>query len=92
MTNPTCEVTEIQRLEFAEGEDHTLEDHVMTCDYCQDFLAGLWAGQLQTDLTGPVMKVVGLEEFIIAVLKEGTGILARLGQALKVYGMGRSEK
>ena len=92
MTSATCEVTEIQRLEFAEGEDQSLEDHVMTCDFCQDFLAELWEGQLRTDLTGPVMKVVGLEEFVIAVVKEGTGILARLVQALKVYGMGGTTK
>ncbi len=37
------------------------------------------------------MKVVGLEEFVIAVVKEGTGILARLAEALKVYGMGRDD-
>ncbi len=64
----------------------------MTCDYCQDFLAELWAGQLQTDLTGPVMRVVGLEEFVVAVVKEGTGILARLAEALRVYGLGREEE
>ncbi|MBT8211815.1 MAG: hypothetical protein HKN80_02300 [Acidimicrobiia bacterium] len=87
-----CAITDIQRIDFAEGADDSIDEHVMTCDECQDFLAELWHGQLQTDLSEPVMRVVGLEEFVIAVIKEGGGILARIGKALRVYGMGEESK
>ena len=87
-----CAITDIQRIDFAEGVDDSIDEHVMTCDECQAFLAELWHGQLQTDLSEPVMRVVGLEEFVIAVIKEGGGILARIGEALRVYGMGDESK
>ncbi len=87
-----CAITDIQRIDFAEGVDDSIDEHVMTCDECQAFLAELWTGQLQTDLSEPVMRVVGLEEFVIAVIKEGGGILARIGEALRVYGMGDEGK
>ena len=87
-----CEITDIQRVDFAEGVDDSIDDHVMNCDECQAFLAELWDGQLQTDLSEPVMRVVGLEEFVIAVIKEGGGILARIGEALRVYGLGEERK
>jgi len=87
-----CTITDIQRIDFAEGFDDSIDEHVMTCDECQAFLAELWEGQLQTDLTEPVMRVVGLEEFVIAVIKEGGGILARIGEALRVYGLGEERE
>ncbi|NNF09954.1 MAG: hypothetical protein HKN74_06700 [Acidimicrobiia bacterium] len=87
-----CEITDIQRVDFAEGVDDSIDEHVMNCDECQAFLAELWDGQLQTDLSEPVMRVVGLEEFVIAVIKEGGGILARIGEALRVYGLGEERK
>ena len=77
-----CAITDVQRIDFAEGVDDSIDEHVMTCDECQAFLAELWSGQLQSDLSEPVMRVVGLEEFVIAVIKEGGGILARIGEAL----------
>ena len=88
----SCTITDIQRIDFAEGEDNSIDEHVLTCDVCQSFLAELWEGQLETDLSEPVMRVVGLEEFVIAVIKEGGGILARIGEALRVYGMGEEGK
>lgn len=88
----SCEITDIQRVDFAEGVDDSIDEHVMTCDECQAFLAELWDGQLQSDLSEPVMRVVGLEEFVIAVIKEGGGILARIGEALRVYGLGEERK
>ena len=88
----TCGISDIQRIEFAEGVDDTIDEHVMTCDQCQAFLAELWEGQLQTDLTEPVMRMIGLEEFLIAVIKEGGGILARIAHALRVYGMGEESE
>lgn len=87
-----CTITDIQRIDFAEGEDNSIDEHVLTCDECQAFLAELWEGQLPNDLSEPVMRVVGLEEFVIAVLKEGGGILARIAEALRVYGMGEEGK
>ena len=87
-----CTITDIQRIDFAEGIDDSIDEHVLTCDQCQAFLAELWDGQLENDLTEPVMRVVGLEEFVIAVIKEGGGILARIGEALRVYGMGEEGK
>lgn len=86
-----CDITDAQRFDFAEGADNSIDEHVMTCDECQEFLAALWEGQLSRDLTDEVMTVVGLEEFVIAVLKEGGGILARLARALKTYGLGRDQ-
>ena len=87
-----CTITDVQRIDFAEGVDDSIDDHVLTCDQCQAFLAELWDGQLESDLSEPVMRVVGLEEFMIAVIKEGGGILARIGEALRVYGMGGESK
>ena len=84
----TCDISDVQRIDFAEGVDESIDEHVMTCDECQAFLAELWRGQLQTDLSEPVLRLVGLEEFVIAVIKEGGGILARFGEALRVYGLG----
>lgn len=88
----SCTITDIQRIDFAEGIDDSIDEHVLTCDQCQAFLAELWDGQLDTDLSEPVMRVVGLEEFVIAVIKEGGGILARIGEALRVYGLGEERK
>lgn len=88
----TCAISDIQRIDFAEGVDESIDEHVMTCDECQAFLAELWDGQLEHDLSEPVMRVVGLEEFVIAVIKEGGGILARIGEALRVYGLGEESK
>lgn len=88
----TCAISDIQRIDFAEGVDESIDEHVMTCDECQAFLAELWEGQLEHDLSEPVMRVVGLEEFVIAVIKEGGGILARIGEALRVYGLGEESK
>lgn len=87
----TCGITDVQRFDFAEGTDDSIDEHVMTCDECQEFLAALWEGQLSRDLTGEVMTIVGLEEFVIAVLREGGGILSRIAEALRVYGMGRED-
>ena len=87
-----CTITDVQRIDFAEGIDDSIDEHVLTCDQCQAFLAELWEGQLAHDLSEPVMRVVGLEEFVIAVIKEGGGILARIGEALRVYGMGEEDK
>ena len=87
-----CTITDVQRIDFAEGIDDSIDEHVLTCDQCQAFLAELWDGQLVNDLSEPVMRVVGLEEFVIAVIKEGGGILARIGEALRVYGMGEERK
>jgi hypothetical protein len=87
-----CTITDVQRIDFAEGIDDSIDEHVLTCDQCQAFLAELWDGQLENDLSEPVMRVVGLEEFVIAVIKEGGGILARIGEALRVYGMGEEGK
>lgn len=87
-----CTITDVQRIDFAEGIDDSIDEHVLTCDRCQAFLAELWDGQLVNDLSEPVMRVVGLEEFVIAVIKEGGGILARIGEALRVYGMGEERK
>ena len=88
----TCGISDLQRLDFAEGVDDSIDEHVMTCDECQSFLAELWEDQLQVDLTEPVMRMVGLEEFLIAVIKESGGILARIAHALRVYGMGEESE
>jgi hypothetical protein len=88
----SCGITDIQRIDFAEGVDNSIDEHVMTCDECQGFLAQLWEGQLAKDLTEPVMRMVGLEEFFIAVIKESGGILTRIARALRVYGMGEESE
>lgn len=83
-----CRVEDAQRLAFADGVDDSIDSHVMECDRCQAFLAELWEGDLQNDLTDPVMKAIGLEELLIEIVKLGGGILARYGRAAKTYGGG----
>lgn len=83
-----CHIEDAQRIAFAEGEDDTIDAHVMECDRCQAFLAELWEGDLQTDLTEPVMKAIGLEELVIEIVRLGGDILARYGRAAKTYGTG----
>ena len=84
-----CHVPDDQRLAFADGVDDSLDDHVMDCDFCQAFLADLWQDELDRDLTEPVMKMIGLEELVMEIIKLGGGILARYGEAAKTYGAGR---
>ena len=86
----TCAVTPDQRLAFAAGELTSLDEHVAGCEGCQDFLADLWSGGLSADLTGPVMRVGRLEQFLIDVAKESGGVAARLVEAMLAYGVGRS--
>ncbi len=41
---------------FVDGIEPHLEEHVAECDECQDFLAELWVGELNTDLATPVVR------------------------------------
>ena len=87
-----CTITDVQRIDFAEGIDDSIDEHVLTCDQCQAFLAEMCEGKLANDLSEPLMREVGLEEFFFAEINEGGGILARIGEALRVYGMGEEDK
>ena len=84
-----CQVPDDQRVAFADGIDDSLDEHVMDCDFCQAFLADLWQHELDKDLTEPVMKIIDLEELVMEIIKLGGDILARYGEAAKVYGAGR---
>ncbi len=78
-------VVDLARIEVPESD---IDAHVESCDDCQAFLAELWAGELETDLVEPVLRICELERFLIDVAKLGSGILAELVEAAKRYGLG----
>ena len=56
--NRACAIPDEQLVAFAGGNEFDLDEHVATCDQCQDFLAELWDGGLDHDLVEPVVGVV----------------------------------
>jgi hypothetical protein len=93
-----CRVNDAVLYDFADGvtvdiarisvPETDIDAHVAGCDECQGFLAELWAGELETDLVEPVLRVVELERFLLDVARLGTGIVAELIEALRRYGLG----
>lgn len=84
-----CQISDDRRIAFAIGGEAALDDHVAGCDACQAFLAELWSDELTVDLTEPIMTAVRLEQFLLDAAREAGGALARLVEAIMVYGLGQ---
>lgn len=93
--NRVCDVRDDQLIAFAGGVEFDLDEHVATCDQCQDFLAELWDGGLDHDLVEPVVQMIRLELFLIEAAKLGSGIVADMLQAFITYldpGLGKDDQ
>ena len=93
--NRVCDVRDDQLIAFAGGVEFDLDEHVATCDQCQDFLAELWDGGLDHDLVEPVVAAIRLELFLIDAAKLGSGIVADMLQAFITYldpGLGKDDQ
>lgn len=87
-----CKTSDDLLFAFVDGLDSTLDEHVETCDECQEFLAELWQGELTEDLTKPVLDRIRLAEFVAEVAKFGADVVAAMGRGILTYGPGASEQ
>jgi hypothetical protein len=85
-----CGVVDADLRLFADG-DATLDDHVAGCDECQAFLADLWSGSLDHDLSEPVIRLLQMEEFLRETGRLGFDLTARFGRAFGRYLLGSEE-
>ncbi len=83
-----CRTSDDRLFAFVDGIEPDLESHVATCDECQEFLAELWIGELQTDLTTPVLRQIRFDEFVREVGSLAADVLGAMGKALVEYGPG----
>ena len=93
--NRLCAVRDEELIAFAGGIEFDLDEHVATCDQCQDFLAELWDGGLDHDLVEPVVAAIRLELFLMDAAKLGSGIVADMMKAIVTYldpGLGKEEQ
>lgn len=88
----TCNTSDDLLFAFVDGLDSSLDEHVATCDECQEFLADLWQGELSHDLSKPVLDRIRLAEFVAEVAKFGADIVAAMGRGMLVYGPGAGER
>ncbi len=87
-----CHTTDDLLFAFVDGLDSTLDEHVATCDECQEFLAELWQGELTEDLSEPIMERIRLADFVADVARFGADIAAAMGRGLLTYGPGVDER
>lgn len=87
-----CHTSDDLLFAFVDGLDSTLDEHVATCDECQEFLAELWQGELTEDLSEPIMERIRLAEFVADVARFGADIAAAMGRGLLTYGPGVDER
>ena len=85
-----CGISGADLRSFAAG-DTALDDHVPECDECQVFLADLWSGGLERDLSEPVVRLLLLEEFLHETGRLGFDMASRYGKAMARY-LFRSEE
>lgn len=83
-----CQTTDDRLFAFVDGIEPDLEAHVATCDECQEFLAELWIGELQADLTTPVLRQIRFDEFLRELGHLTADVIGALGRALVEYGPG----
>ena len=81
-----CQTADDRLFAFVDGIEPDLETHVASCDECQDFLAELWIGELQTDLAEPVLKQIRFDEFLREVGQLAMDIAGAMGRAVAEYG------
>lgn len=92
----SCAITDDRLIAFADGLDLDIDfdEHVAGCDECQSFLADLWDGELEHDLSEPIVNAIRLELFLMDAAKFGGGIVANMLQAFMRYldpGIGKEE-
>ena len=83
-----CHTTDERLFAFVDGIEPDLETHVADCDACQEFLAELWIGELNTDLTAPVLRQIRFDEFLRELGHLTAEVIGALGRALVEYGPG----
>ncbi len=83
-----CRTPDDRLFAFVDGIEPDLESHVATCDECQEFLAELWIGELQTDLRAPVLRQIRFDEFVRELGQLTAEVLGAMGKALVEYGPG----
>lgn len=88
----SCKTSDDLLFAFVDGLDSTLDEHVATCEECQEFLAELWQGELTADLSKPVLDRIRLAEFVAEVAKFGADIVAAMGRGILTYGPGVGER
>ena len=54
--------------------------------------AGLWEGELETDLTEPVSRQIRFDQFVREVVSLGADIALRMGAAALEYSVGHDEQ
>lgn len=83
-----CRTPDDRLFAFVDGIEPDLESHVATCDECQEFLAELWIGELQTDLATPVLRQIRFDEFLRELGHLTADVMGAMGKALIEYGPG----
>ena len=86
-----CRTPDDRLFDFVDGIEPGLESHVATCDDCQEFLAELWIGELQTDLTQPVLRQIRFDEFLRQLGQLAMDVVTAMGKALVDYGPGADD-
>ena len=84
-----CRTSDDRLFAFVDGLETDLETHVSTCEYCQEFLAELWVGELQADLSESVLQRIRFDEFLREVGQLTMDVAVAMGRALIEYGPGR---
>lgn len=85
-----CRTSDERLFAFVDGIETDIEAHVETCEHCQEFLAELWAGELQTDLSESVLSRIRFDEFLREVAGLTLDVAKAMGWAVVEYGPGHA--
>lgn len=86
-----CRTSDDRLFAFVDGVETDLESHVATCDHCQAFLAELWIGELQTDLSDSVLRRIRFDEFLRELGQLTIDVAGAMARAVVAYGPGLEE-
>ncbi len=86
-----CLTSDDRLFAFVDGIETDLESHVETCDHCQEFLAELWIGELQTDLSDSVLRRIRFDEFLRELGQLTVDVAGAMAKAAMAYGPGLDE-
>lgn len=67
------------------------EEHVPDTEPGSAPLAELWEGELEADLTEPVIRQIRFDQFVREVVSMGADIAMRMGSAAMEYTVGHDE-